>query len=178
MLASIAGVLAALAFLAVLGLRRRVTAVDLLSGLPWVRGHARAFEMSRLYMTTGLLLSGGIPLVRALRLVEPTLRNESRARLGAAARNIASGVSFSDAMASERLTDPVSLRLFRVGEQTGDLGGVLLRAARYLDGEVTRFIDRFTRVAEPIVMAVIGVVVGTIVILLYMPIFELAGTLQ
>jgi len=55
---------------------------------------------------------------------------------------------------------------------------MLIKTARFYDAEVTRFIDRFTRAAEPILMAAIGLVVGTIVVLLYMPIFELAGSLQ
>jgi general secretion pathway protein F len=70
------------------------------------------------------------------------------------------------------------VRLFRVGEQAGNLGEMLVKTARFYDAEVTRFIDRFTRAAEPILMAAIGLVVGTIVVLLYMPIFELAGSLQ
>ena len=70
------------------------------------------------------------------------------------------------------------LRLLRVGEQSGQLGEMLLRTAAFYDDEITRWIERFSRAFEPVLMAAIGLVVGLIVILLYMPIFELAGSLR
>jgi len=53
---------------------------------------------------------------------------------------------------------------------------MLGRSARYYDGEIARWIDWFTKAFEPLLMAVIGLVVGIIVIVLYMPIFDLAGS--
>ena len=55
---------------------------------------------------------------------------------------------------------------------------MLSQAAEFYHGDVTRFIDRFMRAFEPILMAIIGLIVGFIVVLLYMPIFDLAGSLQ
>ena len=69
-------------------------------------------------------------------------------------------------------------RLLRVGERSGRLGAMLSRAAAFHDEETSRWIERFTRAFEPALMAAIGLVVGLIVILLYMPVFELAGSLQ
>jgi general secretion pathway protein F len=54
----------------------------------------------------------------------------------------------------------------------------MTRAARFHDEETSRWIDRFSRVAEPTLMVMIGLVIGTIVVLLYMPIFDLAGSLR
>jgi len=158
--------------------RERFTVTDLLSHLPGVRVHAQSYELSRLYVTTGLLLQGGIPLVRALSMVQATVGARTRQRLARAIPRVAAGEPFSAAMAGEDLAGPVAVRLFRVGEQAGNLGEMLVKTARFYDAEVTRFIDRFTRAAEPLLMAAIGLVVGTIVVLLYMPIFELAGSLQ
>lgn len=156
----------------------RLSASDLLRVIPGVRSQVRLFELSRLYMTVGLLLQGGIPLVRALQLVEATVGVDVRKRLRRAVPRIAAGESFSSALQAEGLASDVPLRLFRVGERAGTLGPMLTKAARYYDTEVSRFIDRFTRTAEPVLMAAIGIVVGGIVVLLYMPIFELAGSLQ
>jgi general secretion pathway protein F len=66
----------------------------------------------------------------------------------------------------------------RVGERSGQLGTMLTRTANFYEGETTRWIERFTRLFEPVLMAAIGIVIGLIVILLYMPIFDLAGSLQ
>ena len=71
----------------------------------------------------------------------------------------------------------MALRLLRVGEKSGQLGPMLTRAAAFYDSETTRWIERFTKTFEPLLMAAIGVVIGLIVILLYMPVFDLAGSL-
>ena len=58
------------------------------------------------------------------------------------------------------------------------MGEMLLRAAAYHDAELSRWIDRFTRSFEPLLMAGIGLVIGTVVVLLYLPIFDLAGDIN
>jgi len=58
------------------------------------------------------------------------------------------------------------------------LGTMLEQSAAFHDGEIERWIDQFTRSFEPLLMAAIGLVVGVIVVMLYMPIFDLAGGLQ
>jgi general secretion pathway protein F len=73
---------------------------------------------------------------------------------------------------------PVALRMLRVGERTGDMGGMMERIAAFHDEEVSQWVDRVTRLFEPLLMAFIGLVIGVIVLSLYMPIFELAGSLQ
>jgi general secretion pathway protein F len=77
-----------------------------------------------------------------------------------------------------QLTTSISLRMLRVGERSGELGAMLTQSAAFYDGEISRWIDRFARLFEPILMAIIGIVVGGIVVLLYMPIFDLAGSLS
>jgi len=64
-----------------------------------------------------------------------------------------------------------------VGEKSGNMGEMMDRIAVFHDEEISRWVDWFTRLFEPILMAAIGLVIGAIVILMYMPIFELAGTL-
>ena len=88
------------------------------------------------------------------------------------------GESLSEAFERAGLTTPVSARFMRVGEHSGRLGEMLNRSARYYDGEISRWIERFTRTFEPLLMVAIGVIVGLIVVLLYMPIFDLAGSFQ
>lgn len=158
--------------------RHTVSATSLLLCVPGLAKQVRSFELSRLYMTLGLLLSGGIALVKALHMVESTVSRQTGQQLQSASRRIASGERFSAAMSAENLTTAVALRLFRVGERAGTLAEMLQRTARFHDNELSQFIDRFSRSAEPIMMTAIGLIVGTIVVLLYMPIFELAGSLQ
>jgi len=158
--------------------RGRFTISDLLSRMPAIRVHAQHYELARLYLTAGLLLQRGVPLVRAMSMAQSTVAPGLRQRLARAIARVAAGEPFSVATASEDLAGSVAVRLFRVGEHAGNLGEMLARTARFHDAELSRVIERFARAAEPILMTAIGIVVGAIVVLLYMPIFELAGNLQ
>jgi len=147
-----------------------------LSRLPGVGERVHVYELSRLYLTLGMLLEGGIPLTSALDTVQDVVGADLRRRLSAARSMIESGLPLSVAFEAEQLTTPISLRLLAVGERSGELGTMLTQSATFYDGEITRWIDRFMRSFEPILMAAIGLAVGAIVILLYMPIFDLAGS--
>ncbi len=150
----------------------------LLARAPGVGERARIYALSRLYLTLGMLLEGGIAIVPAMRTVVATVSPDMRDRLGKAIDDVLSGAPLSAAFDAHGLTTPISLRLLRVGERSGDMGRMLTQSAEFYDGEVGRWIDRFTRMLEPLLMAAIGLVVGTIVVLLYMPIFDLAGSFQ
>jgi general secretion pathway protein F len=107
-------------------------------------------------------------------LLHPVLRE----RLSAASRAISEGQPISLSMDRYGLTTPVALRMLSVGEKSGNMGDMMDRIAMFHDEEISRWVDWFTRLFEPILMALIGLVIGAIVILMYMPIFELAGSLQ
>jgi general secretion pathway protein F len=150
----------------------------LLAWLPGAQPRLLILELSRLYLTLGMLLEGGIPVARAMQLSEAVLTGTKVQALQLARQAIGQGQSLSTALEQHALSTPVALRLLRVGEQTGQLGSMLSRTAAFYDNETTRWIERFTKAFEPILMAAIGIVIGLIVILLYMPIFDLAGNLQ
>lgn len=146
--------------------------------LPAAKPRLQVLELSRLYLTLGMLLEGGIPLHQALKLCTAVVGPDSRDALAAVRQRIESGEALSDALAAQGLSTPVALRLLRVGEQSGQLGQMLSRTANFYDEETARWIERFSKAFEPVLMAAIGLVIGLIVILLYMPIFDLAGSLQ
>ena len=148
------------------------------SRLPAIGYHLQLYELSRLYITLGMLLEGGIPATHALATAHSTVSVATCKQLVSAETEIRDGRPLSAAFEANGLTTTISLRMLRVGEQSGQLGAMLSQAAEFYDGDVTRFIDRFMRAFEPILMAIIGLIVGFIVVLLYMPIFDLAGSLQ
>ncbi len=150
--------------------------VVILARLPQIGERVRIYELSRLYMTMGMLLQGGIALVKAMEVVASVVSLDVQNKLARARHDIESGVSLSAAFESATLTTPISQRLLMVGERTGDLGKMLTQSALFYDEEITQWIDRFMRSFEPLLMTAIGLVVGVIVILLYMPIFDLAGS--
>lgn len=171
----------ALLALAIAGARRVLRSggiARLLARLPGIGERARIYELSRLYLTLGMLSEGGITIVNAIETVQSMVSPALRQSLANARAAIESGRPLSDAFEAHGLTTPISLRLLRVGERTGDMGPMLTQSAAFYDGEISRWIDRFTRTFEPLLMAAIGLVVGAIVVLLYMPIFDLAGDMS
>jgi len=152
--------------------------VRLLGRLPGIGERVRIYELSRLYLTLGMLSEGGITIVHAIETVQGMVSAGIRQNLQAARAAIEAGLPLSTAFEANQLTTPISLRMLRVGERTGDMGPMLTQSAAFYDGEITRWIDRFTRTFEPLLMAAIGLIVGAIVVLLYMPIFDLAGDMS
>ena len=146
--------------------------------IPAIGERMRVYQLARFYRTVGMLLNGGIPVVSALEMVEGLLHPTLRSLLRRAAVEIREGKPISQAMENHHLTTPVSLRMLRVGERTGRMGEMMERISGFYDEEMARWVDWFTRLFEPILMAGIGVVIGGIVVLMYMPIFELAGSIQ
>ncbi|MEC5217703.1 general secretion pathway protein F [Actimicrobium sp. GrIS 1.19] len=150
----------------------------LINRLPGIGERVRIYELSRLYLTMGMLLEGGIPIVPAMETVQGMVSATIRQGLQLAKESIQSGIPLSTAFEDNHLTTPISLRMLRVGERSGEMGKMLTQSAAFYDGEITRWIDRFTRTFEPLLMAAIGIIVGGIVVLLYMPIFDLAGSMS
>jgi general secretion pathway protein F len=146
--------------------------------MPALGEHLRVFHLTRFYRTVGMLLQGGIPVVQSLGMAKGLLHPELRHRLDGATRMIREGQSLSRAMEDNALSTPVAARLLRVGEKSGRMGEMMEAVAKFHDEELARFVEWFIRLVEPLLMAVIGLVIGTIVVLLYLPIFELAGSLE
>jgi general secretion pathway protein F len=169
------GVVAALA-IGVPQAIRSGAAARALARLPGVGARLHLYELARLYLTLGMLLEGGIPLITAMDTAAGVASTRLKRAIAMAREAISDGGSLADAFDHHGLATPISLRLLRVGERSGNLGTMLLQSAQFHDGEFSRWIERFSKMVEPMLMAVIGLVVGAIVILLYMPIFDLAGS--
>jgi general secretion pathway protein F len=146
--------------------------------VPGLGERMKVYQLARLYRTAGMLLKAGIPAVKALEMVRELLAAHLRPSLSQARTLIEQGQPMSAALAAAGLATPVASRMMAVGERSGDMGHMFMQIARFHDDEVARFIDWFTRAFEPILMAVLGTAVGLVVVLMYMPIFELAGSIN
>src|SRR6267143_1897231 len=155
------------------------TAVGRLSArMPMVGHQIELYQLARLYRTVGMLLRGGLPVVTAFEMTRGLLAAAARPQLAAATRVVREGRSLTDALAAQGLTTPVAERMLRVGERSGNMGEMMERIAAFYDEELSRFVDVATRLIEPAMMTVIGLVIGLIVVLMYFPIFELAGSIR
>ncbi|MDR6712440.1 general secretion pathway protein F [Pseudomonas hunanensis] len=146
--------------------------------LPALHQRLLMYELARFYRSLGILLQGGIPILTAMGMARGLLGSTAAQGLEQASRRVGEGLPLSDALEAGALVTPVSLRLIRAGEQSGNLGEMLERCADFHDQEIGRWVEWFVRLFEPLLMTFIGLLIGLIVILMYMPIFELASSIH
>jgi general secretion pathway protein F len=151
---------------------------QLLWRTPTLGERIHLYQLARFYRTLGMLLQGGIPLVTAMQMSADLLGESLRHQLLGALQQVREGQPLSESLQQHGLATPVSQRMMSVGEQTGNMGEMMERAAAFYDQEIARWVDWATRLFEPILMTIIGLIIGLIVILMYLPIFELADSIQ
>ncbi len=146
--------------------------------IPTIGRQLQLYQLARLYRTVGMLLRGGLPVVTAFEMTRGLLAAASQPRLAAATRAVREGQSLTESLTAQGLTTPVAERMLRVGERSGNMGEMMERIASFYDEELSRWVDVATRLIEPAMMTVIGLVIGGVVVLMYFPIFELAGNIR
>ena len=103
---------------------------------------------------------------------------EDQRELDRATKSIGEGQRIGPALATATLADPVALRMLEVAQRTGRLPEALARIADFQDAQLARAVAVASRLVEPALMIFIGLVIGGIVVLMYLPIFDLASSLQ
>ncbi len=147
--------------------------------LPWMGQVVRGYVFSRFARTLAMTLTGGIPMIPAL---ETSLETLGNAYVIGAIRSIvprvAAGSSLEAALAASGAVPPLVLELVAVGETSGSLGEMLGHVADLFDAELDSRLATFTAVIEPLIMIGMGLVVATIVVIMYLPIFNLSAVLR
>ncbi|MBV8784543.1 MAG: type II secretion system F family protein [Gammaproteobacteria bacterium] len=149
-----------------------------LARIPAVGRQLHVYQLARLYRTTGMLVRGGIPAVTAMRMSAGVLSVSWRGAFAKATRAVSEGQSLAEALERQGLTTPVAARMLRVGERSGNMGEMMERIANFCDEELARWVAILTRLIEPLLMVGIGLMIGLIVVLMYFPIFQLAGAVR
>ena len=145
----------------------------------WIIGPlVRTFRHAQFYRTSAMLVQGGIPVLRAFGMCRSLLTPEDQAGLDAANVAIAEGGRIGLALHEREIADEVALRMLEVAQRTGRLSEVLARIAQFKEGQLARAVAVASRLIEPALMIFIGLVIGAIVVLMYLPIFDLASSLQ
>lgn len=163
------------------GLSRRTTRATIgawCAKVPAIGRQLHLYQLARLYRTVGMLLRSGMPAVTAMSMSSGLLGETLRPAFAKATQSVREGQSIAHAMEHEGLTTPVAARMLRVGERSGNMGEMTERIAAFYDDEIARWVAIVTRLIEPLFMTVIGLLIGGIVVLMYFPIFQLAGSVQ
>ncbi len=151
----------------------------LLAVVPPLRRAQGDFARAKLFQALMLTLRGGYPLVDAMRVCERLgLDSNMGAALSSARQAVERGDPASQALAKARIVDAVGERLLRVGERSGQFEQVLRALAERHAEAFATFVQRATRLVEPLLLLVVAVLVGGIVIMMYMPIFDIANGLH
>jgi general secretion pathway protein F len=146
--------------------------------IPAVGARLQLYQLARFYRTMGMLLAGGTPIMTAIDSLGGLLDKSMALSLQQAQTMISQGQPLSHAFKTAGMTTPIGERMLLVGERGGNVAQMMDSIAGFYDEELARWIDWFTKLFEPLLMLFIGLVIGVVVLLLYMPIFELAGQIQ
>ncbi len=158
------------------GLRQRLQAA--LWTLPGLGPRLRVLALARLYRSLGMLIAAGVPVLAGLRIVEAVVAAPWRPAVARAAEGVARGERLSDALETQDLATPVARRMLRVGERSGELAAMLERAAAFHDEEAVRLTELLSRAINPALMLIMGLLIGGIIVLMYLPIFQLVEQVQ
>jgi type IV pilus assembly protein PilC len=131
-------------------------------------------SIGRFTRTLGTLISAGVPILDAINITKETSGNEVYARaLGKVHDAIREGESMADPLRATKVCDAIVVNMIDVGEETGDLDKMLLKVADNYDSDVDVLVGSLISILEPVMVVVLGVIVGFIVIALFMPMISL-----
>ena len=158
---------------------RRIKFDTWLLGLRWVGDLVAKLETARLARTLGTLLVNGVPLLSALSIARNVVTNTRlREDVEDASREVKTGGGLARNLGREERFPRLALQMISVGEETGQLDGMLLKVADTFDRDVRNTIDRLLSVFTPVVTLLLAVMIGTIVLsvlLAILSINELVG---
>lgn len=133
--------------------------------------------VARFTRTMGTMLSSGVPIVDALEIVSKASGNRViEVSLMDVREKVAGGSRMADPLAKNGIFPNMVVQMIAVGEQTGAMDVMLAKIADFYDDEVEATVDGLTSLMEPVMMVVLGGIVGTILVAMYLPIFTIAGT--
>ena len=142
--------------------------------LPAVGALVRKMAVARFSRTLGSLLENGVVLLAALEIVKNVVGNVLLAdAVAAAAREVGKGQGLGNALAASRVFPDLPIQMISVGEQSGQLEAMLYKVADVYENEVQATILRMTSLLEPVMILLMGIVVGFIVLAICLPIFEM-----
>jgi len=131
-------------------------------------------SIARFSRTLGTLISAGVPILDAINITKETSGNEVYARaLGKVHDAIREGETMADPLRATKVCDAIVVNMIDVGEETGDLDKMLIKIADNYDNDVDVLVGSLISILEPVMVVVLGVIVGFIVIALFMPMVSL-----
>jgi type IV pilus assembly protein PilC len=144
--------------------------------VPWAGSTIRRFATSQLARTLSTLLGGGLPLVNAIDIASRSMTNRFlSAEMREVGQRVREGEAFAPALAARGQFPDVFVKMAEVGESTGALQEMMASLADFYDEEVEAELGRFVSLVEPVLLIVMGLVIASLLLALYMPLFQLTS---
>jgi len=147
--------------------------------LPFVGAIYRQASVAEIARTISSLLAGGVPLVEAMRITQGSIANRVRARmLAAAVTDVTHGRSLAQAVRTTQLMPGNAVKMIEVGEASGGLGEMLSEIATFNEEALSHLLARLMTLIEPVLMLLMGILVGGTIIVMYLPIFSIVSVIK
>lgn len=147
--------------------------------MPVMGKYISKIATARFTRTLSTMLYSGLPVVAALKAAGETTDNKYvEEMINRSVEGIEKGMSMTTELTRTGIFPPMMLSMVGIGEESGNLDDMLERTADYYDAEMQSAIDALVTMMEPLMVVVMGIVIGTIVIAMYLPMFEMINTLQ
>jgi type IV pilus assembly protein PilC len=147
--------------------------------VPVLGNLARKSAVARFTRTLGTLLSSGVAILDGLEITARTSGNRViHDAIMKSRSSIAGGESISQPLRQSGVFPPMVTQMINVGEETGDLDGMLTKVADFYDDEVDVAVESLLKAMEPAMIVILGTVVGGMIVAMYLPIFGMINTIQ
>jgi type IV pilus assembly protein PilC len=151
--------------------------------LAWISLNAPVFKTinSGIYITTfsktlGLLMMGGVPIIKSLAMVSESLGNLIiEKELRGAVLQVERGIPLSEPLSKSKYFPPLVSSMVAVGEQTGQLDKILFNIAAIYEEETSNLLKGLTALVEPMIMLIVGVAVGILAVSIILPMYQLSN---
>ena len=152
---------------------------SILLKLPVFGDLARKSAVARFTRTLGTLLKSGVPILEALETVAKTSGNKVvEGVINGARVSIREGQGMTEPLKKGDIFPPMVIQMVSVGEETGKIDEMLMRAADFYEEEVDTAVEGLSSAMEPLIIVFLGVSIGTIVVAMFMPMFDLGNVVS
>jgi type IV pilus assembly protein PilC len=143
---------------------------------PIVGDLIRKVAVARFSQNMSVLLSSGVPILDGLAITAKTAGNKVVERAVMKCRvSISQGKTIAEPLAESKIFPPMVCQMVAIGENTGSLDSLLKKVAEFYEDEVDSAVANLTALMEPVIMIVLGIIIGGLVISMYLPIFQLGS---
>jgi type IV pilus assembly protein PilC len=145
-----------------------------LLNLPWLGMLYKKVIFIRIARTLGTMLGSGLPITQALRLLTQISANHTiQTALAQMHNEINAGKRIHQALQTVTLFPPLMVRMIKIGEESGSIEAMLEKTAEFFEADIAYWINNLSHLLEPLIIMILGVLIGGLVIAMYLPIFKL-----